>query len=140
MLAKFNNMQVSFRGSILGFNNLNSFRLEAIEDTPFAYLKSEEDENISFLTVTPFYWYPSYSIQLNDNMKDTLRLEQPEDALILNIVTMKGTLEQSTINLIAPLIINVMNREGIQYVLQEKQGYRTNAPLIIDKSDGMEMR
>ncbi|WP_098749197.1 flagellar assembly protein FliW [Paenibacillus sp. EZ-K15] len=140
MLEKFNNMQISFQGNILGFNHLNSFRLESIEGTPFAYIKSEEDENISFLTVTPFHWYPNYSIQLNESMKSTLHLDQAEDALILNIVTMKGTLEESTLNLVAPLIVNVLNGKGTQYVLQENKGYRTNAPLITDKSNGMEMK
>ncbi|WP_456288592.1 flagellar assembly protein FliW [Paenibacillus sp. AK002] len=140
MLEKFHNMQISFQGNILGFNHLNSFRLESIEGTPFAYLKSEEDEDISFLTVTPFQWYPNYSIQLNESMRSTLHLDQAEDALILCIVTMKGTLEESTLNLVAPLIVNVLNGKGTQYVVQENNGYRTNAPLITDKSDRMELK
>ncbi|MFB4331579.1 flagellar assembly protein FliW [Paenibacillus sp. CR_12] len=140
MLEKFHNMQISFQGNILGFNHLNNFRLESIEGTPFAYLKSEEDEDISFLTVTPFHWYPNYSIQLNESMKITLHLVQAEDALILCIVTMKGTLEESTLNLVAPLIVNVLNGKGTQYVVQENTGYRTNAPLITDKSDRMELK
>lgn len=140
MLEKFNNMQISFQGNILGFNHLNNFRLESIAGTPFAYLKSEEDENISFLTVTPFQWYPEYSIQLNESLKSTLHLDEAENALILNIVTMKGTLEKSTLNLVAPLIINVLNGKGTQYVLQDNQGYRTNSPLISDMSDRMGLK
>lgn len=140
MLEKFHNMQILFQGNILGFNHLNNFRLESIEGTPFAYLKSEEDDDISFLTVTPFHWYPNYSIQLNESIKSTLHLDQAEDALILCIVTMKGTLEESTLNLVAPLIVNVLNGKGTQYVVQENKGYRTNAPLITNKSDRMELK
>ncbi|MCJ8012755.1 flagellar assembly protein FliW [Paenibacillus sp. KQZ6P-2] len=130
MLGQLNNMLISFEGSIIGFEGLDQFYLEAIEDTPFAYLKSKEDPQISFLTTTPFQWYPDYSIHLNSPIKKRLRLTKPEDTLVLCIVTIKDSIQTSTLNLLAPLIINVDHSIGIQHVIQEKTTYKTNSLII----------
>lgn len=131
MLNYYNNFQLSFSGSILGFETLDSFLLEAIEETPFAYLKSMEDKNISFLVTSPFEWYNDYSLQLDDSMKKKLEIEKPEDTLVISIVTFKTSLESSTINLLAPLIINVNEHKGSQYVLTGNNNYSTRSPLIV---------
>ncbi|CAM2934411.1 flagellar assembly protein FliW [Paenibacillus sediminis] len=131
MLDNFNNMKLSFEGSILGFENLDMFLLETVEDTPFAYLKSLEDENISFLVTSPFQWYGDYEIKLSESLKNKLQIMKPEDTLVLNIVTIRGDLRSSTVNLLAPLIININKFIGSQYVVQEKTKFRTDCPLIM---------
>ncbi|SME94857.1 flagellar assembly protein FliW [Paenibacillus barengoltzii] len=130
MLTQFNNMQISFQGNILGFEDLDIFQLESINDTPFAYLNSIENPEISFLTTTPFHWYKEYTLKLDQQAKRKLELEREEDVLVLNIVTLKEDLELSTINLLAPLLINIKHQSGIQYVFHEQTLYRTNHPLM----------
>src|SRR4051794_30792134 len=103
MFGNFNNMVVSFRGSILGFEELDRFVVETIEGTPFAYLKSLESPEISFLTTSPFQWRQDYTLQLEEPNKKKLLLENPEDVLVMCIVTINKSLESSTINLIGPL-------------------------------------
>lgn len=132
MLSQFNNVEISFKGGILGFEQLDKFILEAIEDTPFAYLKSTEDMNVSFITTSPFYWYKDYVLQLSDGLKDKLDLKQEKDTLVLGIVTIKNPLEQSTINLLAPLIINVIQKIGVQHVFHEQTTFRTQSPLFME--------
>lgn len=131
MLSQFNNMQFSFKGGILGFEHLDKFTLEPIEDTPFAYLKSTEDSNVSFITSSPFYWYKDYELQLNDGLKRKLELKHEQDALILGIVTIKNPSELSTINLLAPLIVNVRQQIGSQHVFHEQTNYKTQSPLFM---------
>ncbi|MGG3453242.1 flagellar assembly protein FliW [Paenibacillus rhizolycopersici] len=138
MLTQFNTMKISFQGNILGFEDLDMFLIEAINDTPFAYLNSIENPDISFLTTTPFHWYRDYTLNLDHQAKKKLEVEKEEDVLVLNIVTLKETLELSTINLLAPLMINIQHHCGIQYVFHEQTFYRTNSPLmkIADNESG----
>lgn len=136
MLNEFNNIQVSFHGSILGFENLNQFVLESVDDTPFAYLNSVEDSNISFLVTSPFYWYRDYQLELGEALKQKLKLVKPEDALVVCTVTIKNPSQLSTINLLAPLIINIKECAGSQYVFHEQTSYRTNSPLMKENVEG----
>ncbi|MDL1163252.1 flagellar assembly protein FliW [Yersinia pestis] len=132
MVQQLNAMRVSFEGSILGFEKLNEFELEVIKDTSFLYLKSLEQPDITFLTTSPFEWYTDYSLVLDERIKNKLLLEDPEGTLVLCIVTLQDSLDTSTINLVAPLIVNVEKRLGNQYVLQ-KVGYQAKSPLIVKK-------
>ncbi|MBY0163238.1 flagellar assembly protein FliW [Paenibacillus lautus] len=132
MVQQLNAMRVSFEGSILGFEKLNEFELEVIKDTSFLYLKSLEQPDIAFLTTSPFEWYTDYSLVLDERIKNKLLLEDPEGTLVLCIVTLQDSLDTSTINLVAPLIVNVEKRLGNQHVLQ-KVGYQAKSPLIVKK-------
>ncbi|AZK45911.1 flagellar assembly protein FliW [Paenibacillus lentus] len=132
MLSQFNNIDISFEGGIFGFEHLDRFMLEAIEDTPFAYLKSVEDENVSFITTSPFHWYMNYELKLDEGLKNKLKLKHEEDTLVLGIVTIKNPSEASTINLLAPLIINIQDKIGLQHVFHEQTDYKTQSPLFIE--------
>ncbi|GIO67581.1 flagellar assembly protein FliW [Paenibacillus sp. JTLBN-2024] len=124
--------KVSFSGSILGFEELDEFELEIVKDTPFLYLRSLDNPEISFVTTSPFEWYNTYSIHLEEQLKTHLMIDDPEDVLVLSIVTIRDSLSTSTINLLAPLIINLNERIGTQQVLQGGI-YRANHPLIVQK-------
>ncbi|ACX68075.1 flagellar assembly protein FliW [Paenibacillus sp. FSL H8-0457] len=132
MLSQFNGIQVSFQGSILGFDELDTFVMEAVEETPFAYLNSIENPELSFLVTPPFQWYKNYELQLSDLLKKRLNTERPEEILVLSIVTIRDPQQASTINLMAPLIINVSRRVGLQHVFHEQTAYKTNSPLFAD--------
>lgn len=130
MLSQFNGIHVSFKGSILGFGECDNFVLNAVEETPFAYLKSTENPELSFLVTSPFYWYRDYELQLNELLKKRLGTERPEDILVLSIVTIRDPQQASTINLLAPLIINVFGKVGLQHVFHIQTAYKTNNPLF----------
>lgn len=130
MLSQFNGIQFSFQGSILGFGECDNFVLNAVEETPFAYLNSTENPELSFLVTSPFYWYRDYELQLNDLLKKRLETETAEDILVLSIVTIRDPQQASTINLLAPLIINVSGKVGLQHVFHTQSEYTTNNPLF----------
>jgi len=136
VLTDFDEKTLNFQGSILGFGELNEYKLESIDDTLFMYLRSLEKPEISFITTSPFDWYKDYSLKLDEHLKDKLKIEKPEDALVLSIVTIRETINSSTINLAAPLIININQRIGLQHVLQDTK-YTANSLLITNpRSEG----
>ena len=62
-----------------------------------------------------------------------LDLKKPEDALIYNIVTLRG--EQATINLKGPIVINRFTLRGKQVVLQNASRWSVRHPLPIAQTE-----
>lgn len=120
-----------FNGSILGFEELDEFEVSVVEEgSPYAYLQSIQDENISFLVVTPFVFYPNYTFEIEDNDKILLELNSNEEVAVINIVKIKEPYTKSTVNLLAPLVLNIETEHARQLVLPPQSTYGTNDPLF----------
>ena len=123
-------MDIRFKKGIPGFENLRNFKILDLEDNKqFKIFQSREEENISFVVTSPFEIYKEYVIDLNDETIKELEIENSEDVLVLSMITLGETLEKSTLNLKAPLIINIKNKLGRQLILQSEK-YETKHPLI----------
>ena len=122
-------MDVIFKKGIPGFDSLREFTIKDLEgNEKFKILESRESE-ISFVTTNPFEIYSDYEVDLNDETIKELEVKRPEDVVILSIITLGRTLESSTMNLKAPLVINIKNNLGKQYIMQNSK-YETKHPLI----------
>lgn len=122
-------MDVIFKKGIPGFDSLREFIIKDLEgNEKFKILESRESE-ISFVTTNPFEIYSDYEVDLNDETIKELEIKRPEDVVILTIITLGRTLESSTMNLKAPLVINIKNNLGKQYIMQNSK-YETKHPLI----------
>ena len=123
-------MDIQFKKGIPGFENLKNFKILDLEDNKqFKILQSMEEKNISFVVTSPFEIYKEYVIDLNDEIIRELEIKNSEDVLVLSIITIGETLEKSTLNLKAPLIINIKNNLGRQLILQSEK-YETKHPLM----------
>lgn len=123
-------MDIQFKKGIPGFENLKNFKILDLEDNKqFKILQSIEEKNISFVVTSPFEIYKEYVIDLNDEIIRELEIKNSEDVLVLSIITLGETLEKSTLNLKAPLIINIKNNLGRQLILQSEK-YETKHPLM----------
>lgn len=122
---------IRFNGSILGFEEFDEFVISVVEEgSPYAYLQSLKDENIGFLVVTPFVFYPEYMFEIEDKDKSLLELKSNEEVAVLNIVTIKEPYIKSTVNLLAPLVLNIAAGQARQLVLPPQSTYGTNDPLF----------
>ena len=122
-------MDVIFKKGIPGFDSLREFIIKDLEgNEKFKILESRESE-ISFVTTNPFEIYSDYEVDLNDETIKELEIKRPEDVVILTIITLGRTLESSTMNLKAPLVINIKNNLGKQYIMQNSK-YETKHSLI----------
>ncbi|MBU7317598.1 flagellar assembly protein FliW [Paenibacillus oleatilyticus] len=134
MLEQMNGKAFNLNSSILGFENYNQYELQHIEGTEFAYFQSLDDENIGFVVGVPFVHFKDYTFELSQDDIDQLALSSEEEALVLCIVTVKEPFENSTMNLMAPIIINIQSLNGRQIVLPPKYEYDIKTPLF-DKSN-----
>lgn len=130
MFSLLNNKTVQLNGSLLGFENLNEFHLSILgEGSPFAFLQSKEDEHIGFLVTTPFTFFDDYAFEMEEKDKQRLNVIAPEDVFVLTIVTLRDPLNESTVNLLAPIAVNVKSLSAVQIVLPPHSKYETKTPL-----------
>ncbi|QSF44736.1 flagellar assembly protein FliW [Paenibacillus tianjinensis] len=104
-----------FPKGIPGFEQETEFAIIELEEGPFAYLQSLKTEELAFLLTDPFVFYPGYEFELPEAEAEELEIEQ--SVVVRAIVTLREKLEESTLNLLAPIVFNPDKRAGKQIVL-----------------------
>ena len=90
---------------ILGFNDIDEYRLEKIDDI-FYRLENAKEQTLSFTLIQPAALREDYAFDLPETVAEKLKLKREEDALVLNIMILDTPLENSHVNFIAPLVFN----------------------------------
>ncbi|MFY0543154.1 flagellar assembly protein FliW [Brevibacillus sp. H7] len=118
-----------FEDGIPGFPHLQFFQLQQQEaNSPFFLLTSIEDPNVEFGVIDPFSFFPDYEFTLNEQVKESLKITEEAAIAVLNIVTLRSDGEV-TVNLKAPLVMNMENRMAKQVILTE-ENYQVRQPLF----------
>ena len=124
-IARFGEIEIeedrifNFVMPIIGFDMLHKFIiLDPNKDTLFKWLQSIEEPALAFPIISVSALNLDYTIDLPDNIVETLDIKDVESLLVMNITSIpqdnpKGT----TINLLAPLIFNLNNQSAAQVVL-----------------------
>jgi len=73
---------------------------------------------------------PEYDFELDSDAAERLALNAAEDAVVFAVVTLRERLEDSTVNLLGPIVVNRFTHEAAQVVLPSA-GYSVRAPLAI---------
>ena len=106
---------------LLGFEQFKSFALVTNpEEEPFLWLQVVEEPKLAFLVMSPFVVIPNYQPEISEEDAGSLGLQNQEEPLIFNIVTMRGA-QQATVNLKGPIVLN-------RRTLVAKQIIPLNAP------------
>lgn len=123
-------MKVVFEKGLPGFESHKNFEINDIEENQkFKVVNSLDDKSVGFIAVSPFDIKKDYEIKLDADTINSLKIDKPEEVLLLNIVTLGKKLEDSTVNLKAPLVMSVKNKLGVQLILQDDE-YDIKEPLI----------
>ncbi|ADL51447.1 protein of unknown function DUF180 [Clostridium cellulovorans 743B] len=121
---------VVFQKGLPGFESLRKFVMLPVEDNPnFKILHSIEDNEVGLICVSPFDINSDYEVELEQSTIDNLKIENPKDVFILSFVTLASKVENITVNLAAPVIINNNNRLGEQIILNNEK-YKIKYPLL----------
>ena len=122
-------MEILFEKGIPGFEDYKYFNVKNIKDNEKFYsIVSKEDDNIGFISISPFDIKKDYEIDLDDEFVKELDIKSEKDVLVLCLITLGKTLKDSTANLKAPIIINIKNNRGKQLILQDDK-YKIKEPL-----------
>jgi len=125
-------VKVNFPAGMPGFPNAHRFELTpwGPAGSPFLLLTSADSSDVGFVVVPPWVFYPDYEFELDPATADRLGLATAEDAVVFAVVALRDRPEDSTLNLLGPIVVNRVTFEAAQVVLPSA-GYSVRAPLAI---------
>ncbi|WP_162009996.1 flagellar assembly protein FliW [Paenibacillus xylanilyticus] len=133
--ARFGEIEVAedsvlqFVSAILGFQEETQYVLiPQVEESPFQYIQSIKDPNLTFVLADPFLFCADYEFTIEDRWLQKLDLQSQEDVDIRAITTVRSSSDIS-INLKAPIVINKKSKEAMQIVL-DSADYSTRYSLL----------
>ncbi len=119
---------------LLGFEDIKNYALTyKPEEEPFAWLSVEGNVSLAFVVMDPFIALPDYQPDIPQADVDFLKLERPEDALLLGIVTIREN-RIPTVNLKGPIVINRHTHIGKQVIIANANAYAVEHPLPVAQS------
>jgi flagellar assembly factor FliW len=111
---------LDFLGPVAGFPEHRRFVLAELDPSSLLRaLRSLDDPGLRFLVLPPGPFFPDYTPEIGDDWAQRLELTSSEDALVLVLVTPGDTAADATVNLMAPVVINVRTRRAAQIVLDD---------------------
>lgn len=121
---------IHFSQGIPGLPHLKRFVLcDAPDIEPFTFLQSIDSPEISFLLVVPHDVFPGYRFQMTDEARNEVAFAEGHTLAVYAIVTPAPVIADTTVNLLAPVIINAQEMRGHQ-LIQESGDYAVRHPLI----------
>ena len=111
---------------IIGFPTFRSFVLLDYRP-PFSWLQSVENPDLAFVVVNAAEFGEHYDFALPTSDRD-LDLREDDEVAIFNLVSVRSDPSTTTVNLKAPVVVNLRNRKGRQLVLDD-QRFPTRMPL-----------
>ncbi len=126
---------IYFAHGVPGFENYHKFLMSRYNnDLPFLVMQSVEKADLAFILIGLEEVVPGYSIELNDEVAAELKLEKPEDVRVIAIVNIPDDMAKSTVNLVAPVLINTKAKLGKQIILNNP-AYGLKHPLFAPRRD-----
>lgn len=111
-----------FPSGIPGFENTKKFVLlgKEQENSPFFWLQGVDDPDLAFVVTDPFFITPDYFVDVDDEQTKELQIKDAERILTLAIVTVPENVQNMTVNLKAPVLINMQNNLGRQVIMKNE--------------------
>ncbi|MHB1313895.1 MAG: flagellar assembly protein FliW [Christensenellales bacterium] len=112
------NKIINFPLGIPGFEELHKFIiLEITESKPLYWLQSIENKYVALPAIIPFEFFEDHYIEVRDSELEELHIESKNDLIILNVVVIPSNMKEMTVNLAAPIIVNVKEGIGKQIII-----------------------
>lgn len=120
---------IEFPWGLPGFNDLHRFLALSLPDQPnFIWLQSVEDPKTALPAADPWQIFSDYDPRLPAYATETLELHSAEDFTILCVVVVTKDAEEMTMNLMAPIVVNLKTRRARQVML-ESSSYSVRAAI-----------
>lgn len=105
---------------IAGFPEARDFELVPVEEgSVLAHFRAVDNPAAQFLVVPAPVLFPAYAPEIDDESAAVLGLDADTEVLVLLIVHAAETLVETTVNLRAPLLVNVDSRRAAQVILDD---------------------
>lgn len=91
------------------------------ESDAMVSLQSVENKEIAFILINPLSFTSEYNPTIDGEYLDKIELNSTEEAFCYGICVLGNTLEESTINLKAPILLNTSNKLAVQALLSDNK-------------------
>ena len=120
---------IAFPWGLPGFETLHRFlALSLAGQEKFVWLQSLDDPSVAIPTADPWSIFADYAPQLPPYATTSLELRSPDDFATLCVVVVSAGAAEMTMNLLAPVVVNLRTRTGRQITL-ETGGYSVRTPI-----------
>ncbi|NLM27968.1 MAG: flagellar assembly protein FliW [Clostridiaceae bacterium] len=111
-----------FPSGIPGFENVKKFTLLGRQENeaPFFWLQGVDDPALAFVVTDPFAINDDYFVDADDDDIKIIDAKDPERILTLAIVTIPEDITKISVNLKAPILINMDNNKGMQVIMKNE--------------------
>lgn len=109
-----------FDDGLYGFEDDKRFAIfeRPFEDISFLYLQSLDHEIPCFLVFEPWELHPDYRPVLSQEDLSACQVDSIDDLIFLVIATVSSTIENLSINIKSPVVLNPKTRKARQVILQ----------------------
>ena len=114
---------IEFPQGLIGFDRHTQWAILADESNDsVGWLQSVQDPSLAFAVVSPRRHIPSYKVRVSPDQASSLRLDADMETFVLVVVSREqGAI---TVNLRAPLLINLSLQLGRQVITTDEQPLR----------------
>ncbi len=129
-------MEFTLPAGLIGLEDATRFELLINEEEePFMWIRSVEQHELAFVVIEPSKILNDYDVEIADDDANKLDIHSAEDALILNIVTLKDDdIESATVNLIGPIVLNRRTLTGKQLIAANYMKFSARHPLLAESA------
>jgi len=103
-----------------GFPDQHRFALVQLDEAGIlCQLRSLDDPSLRFLVVPPVSFFPDYAPVVSDDVVADLEITAAEDVIVLLVLNAGDSLDTTTANLMAPVLVNTATRRASQVILDD---------------------
>lgn len=125
---------IKFEHGLPGFEDEKEFvQLPLSKASAYQVLQSVNTSGLAFIITSPYAIIADYSFDLEYSVIQTLDIKSADKVAVFVIVSLKDTLEKSTVNMKAPIVLNIENRKAKQTIIEED--YPIRHQLAVEKKE-----
>ncbi len=111
--------KLSFGSGMPGFPSARTFSLRSwgSEESPFYVLECQDVIGLRFVVVGPSVFFSSYEPVFPADVYQAVDAGGPDEVFVLVILTLHSRPEQTTANLLGPVVVNARSGQAVQAVL-----------------------
>jgi len=123
---------ITFCDGIPGLEEYHSYALLQFEESyPIIWLQSVDEGGICLPVLDTYAVLEEYVFDIDDEDVKLLQLNGPEDLHVVSVLVIPDEIQQMTVNLAAPIIVNTVTGQARQIMLSGSD-YNVRAPVFRD--------
>lgn len=112
---------ILIKDGMIGFPRLKEYVLVESPSMPLVlWLQAVEHPEVAFPVVEPWFFKRDYKAPMTDADKISLKYQEGDRLKVFTVLTIPDDMTKMTVNLRAPVVININRSAGTQVVLQDK--------------------